>query len=76
MHALSPADMCRTVCCPAALMLVLGETAEEVKKQGKNDLPALWRCNSMGVHGHDELFIGMDIPCAEFACLTVAGSAC
>ena len=31
MHTLSPADMCRTVCCPAALVLVLGEIPEEAK---------------------------------------------
>lgn len=75
MHTLSPADMSHTVCCPAALVLVLGESAEEAKKQGKNGRSTLWWCNSMEVNAHDQLFIGMDTPCAQFACLMVAGSA-
>lgn len=67
--------MCHTMRRPASLGLVLGETAEEVKKQGENGLSTLLWCDSMEVNGHDQLFIGMDTPCAEFACLMVADSA-
>ena len=31
LHTVSPADMSHTMCCPAALMLVLGEIPEEAK---------------------------------------------
>lgn len=38
---MSLADMCYTVRRSAALVLVLGETAKEAKKQGENDLSTL-----------------------------------
>jgi hypothetical protein len=76
MHTLSLADMCHTIRLSAALLLVLRETSEEAKKQGKNGMSTLWWCNSTEQHGHDQLFIEVDTPCAEFACLMVAGSAC
>lgn len=75
-HTLSLADMCHTMRCPAALVLVLGETAEEAKMQGENGLSTLWRAHTMeeGVHG--QRFVGMNTTCAKFACLMMAGSAC
>ena len=58
------------------MVLALGATAVEAKKQGGNGLSTLWWWNSMEQDEHDQLFIGMDTPCAEFTCLMVAVSAC
>ena len=74
-HTLSLADMCHTVGRPAALVLVLRETAEEAKKQQKNGLSTLWRSSEKEQGEHGQRFAGLDTPCAEFACLTVGGSA-
>jgi hypothetical protein len=74
-HTLSLADMCHTIRHSAALALVLGETKEEAKKQEKNDLSTLWRPHTVEQDEHGQRLVGMDTPCAEFACLMVAGLA-
>ena len=38
MHTLSPEDMSHMKCCPAALMLALGETREEAKTHPFSEL--------------------------------------